>query len=70
MSNEHDEVSIADLPLWSDDEAHQILAKVCARYSVPVDVITELVVLQRERQHKERAAGIYARFEEIIGRFD
>lgn len=70
MSNDLDGVSIADLPLWSDDEAHKILAAVCARHAVPVDVITELVVLQRERQHQERAAGIYARFEEILGRFD
>lgn len=62
--------SIADLPLWSDDDASLILAKICEKYKVPLDVITELVQLQRERQHQERAAGIYARFEEILGRID
>jgi hypothetical protein len=34
---------------------------------VPIEVITDLVALQRERQHQERAAGIFARFEEILG---
>ncbi len=62
--------SLADLPLWSDEEASNILKEVCAEYKVPFDVVTELVALQRERQHQERAAGIYGRFEEILGRFD
>jgi len=65
-----DGVSLADLPLWSDEEAYSILAKTCKDNNVPIDVLTELVALQRERQHQERAAGIYARFEEILGRFD
>lgn len=73
MPNEQEEmieVSIADLPLWADDDAYAILQKICLRQRVPIDVVTELVILQRERQHQERAAGIYARFEEILGRFD
>jgi hypothetical protein len=71
MSNEtEDTVSLTDLPLWSDDAAYNILMKVCQKHRVPEDVLTELVALQRERQHQERAAGIYARFEEILGRFD
>jgi hypothetical protein len=65
-----DGVSLSDLPLWSDEEANKILQEVCAENRVPIDVVTELVGLQRERQHQERAAGIYARFEEILGRFD
>ncbi len=65
-----DGVSLADLPLWSDEEAYSILVKTCEDNNVPIDVVTELVALQRERQHQERAAGIYARFEEILGRFD
>lgn len=72
MQNEFDESNsqVADLPLWADEEAYEILLKVCKEERVPVDVLTELVSLQRERQHQERAAGIYARFEEILGRFD
>jgi len=61
---------LSDLPLWRDDAAQEILAKVCAKFNVPVDVITELVILQRARLHQERAAGSYARIEEIIGRVD
>lgn len=71
MSNITEEVfALSDLPLWSDEEAFSILAAVCKENNIPIDVITELVALQRERQHQERAAGIYARFEEILGRFD
>ena len=61
---------LSDLPLWAEDDARAILEKVCNELKVPVDVITELVMLQRERQHQERAAGIYPRFEEILGRID
>lgn len=65
-----DESLLTDLPLWADDDARIRLASVCEKYNVPMDVITELVALQRERQHQERAAGIFARFEEILGRID
>jgi len=59
-----------DLPLWADDEAHTILENICKEANVPVEVITQLVMLQRERQHQERAAGIYPRIEEILGLID
>lgn len=65
--NAYDETGVSDLPLWADSEASQILEAVCAKYGVPTHVITDLVALQRERQHQERAAGINARFEEILG---
>jgi hypothetical protein len=70
MNDEIDESLLSDLPLWGDDAAREILEKVCLEAKVPVDVIGELVLLQRERQHQERAAGIYARIEEILGRLD
>jgi hypothetical protein len=59
-----------DLPLWSDEEARAVLVKVCKRHGVPVDVLDELVAVQRERQHQERAHGIYMRIEEILGRIE
>ncbi|MBN3836471.1 DNA modification system-associated small protein [Burkholderia sp. Ac-20344] len=65
-----DEVGVSDLPLWSNDDAFTVLSQVCEKHGVPVDVLTELVALQRERQHQERAAGIFLRFEEILGRID
>jgi len=65
-----EETGVADLPLWADEEAHARLMKVCERHGVPIDVLTDLVALQRERQHQERAHGIFGRFEEILGRMD
>lgn len=62
--------SLADLPLWTDVEAHIKLQQVCEKHNVPIDVLTELVTLQRERQHQEKARGIFLRFEEILGRMD
>lgn len=65
-----EEQNIADLPLWSDTDANIRLSVVCDKHKVPMDVLTDLVALQRERQHQERAHGIFARFEEILGRMD
>ncbi len=62
--------ALLDLPLWSDGDAHAKLIEVCERHNVPIDVLTEMVSLQRERQHQERARGIFMRFEEILGRMD
>lgn len=70
FENNGDEQNVADLPLWSDIDANIRLSVVCDQHKVPVDVLTDLVALQRERQHQERAHGIFARFEEILGRMD
>jgi hypothetical protein len=66
----NEEAGVADLPLWSDEDAHAKLLVVCAKHQIPMDVLTDLVSLQRERQHQERAHGIFLRFEEILGRMD
>lgn len=66
----YEEQAVADLPLWSDADAHFRLRAVCKQHRVPIDVLTDLVALQRERQHQERAHGIFMRFEEILGRMD
>lgn len=65
-----DEGYLSDLPLWSDPKTQEILEEVCKKNNVPLDVITELVVLQRERQHQEKARGIFPRIEEILGRIE
>lgn len=65
-----DEINLSDLPLWADEDAAAILEKIAGEHGVPVDVLTELVALQRARQHQERAAGINQRIEEILGRMD
>jgi hypothetical protein len=68
--NIESEVSLSDLPLWGDIDASIRLEAICKRLNVPVDVLTELVALQRQRLHQERAHGIYPRIEEILGRMD
>lgn len=65
-----DEQLVGDLPLWTDDKAREVMERIATEHRVPFDVITELVSLQRARQHQERAAGIYQRIEEILGRMD
>lgn len=65
-----DDTYLSDLPLWASDEARDVLERTCAQHDVPIDVITELVMVQRERQHQERAHGVYMRFEEILGRIE
>jgi hypothetical protein len=65
-----DEGQLNDLPLWADHEAGNVLDEIARANNVPGDVIAELVGLQRARQHQERAAGIYQRIEEILGRMD
>ncbi len=56
-----------DLPLWADAEARACLEEVCVKHNIPTEVLAELVMVQRERQHQERAHGINLRFEEILG---
>ncbi len=70
MSEMIEEAQLSDLPLWADQEAAKVLDNIAKANSVPVDVVAELVGLQRARQHQERAAGIYQRIEEILGRMD
>jgi len=70
VENSMNDSYLKDLPLWADEKAQSILERVCVQYNVPVDVITELVMVQRERQHQERAHVIYDRFAEILGRIE
>jgi hypothetical protein len=65
--NNNEDVFLNDLPLWADDEAQRVLKATCDKYKVPVDVIAQLVGIQRERQHQERARGISKAFEEVLG---
>ncbi|MES2283402.1 MAG: DNA modification system-associated small protein [Pseudomonadota bacterium] len=67
MDDEYSESPLSDLPLWGDEAAQAVLEAVCLKYNVPMQVITELVTVQRERQHQEKARGINPRFEEILG---
>jgi len=64
------EAYLGDLPLWSDDEAREILKNLCEEHSVPLDVFEELIQIQRERQHQDRASGVYDAITEALSRID
>lgn len=61
---------LSDLPLWSDKETRAIMEELCRKHKVPVDVLTDLVVIQRIYQDKIRASGIYDAFSEVLSRID
>lgn len=64
------DVYLGDLPLWSDNEAREVMEKLCEKYNVPVDVLTDLVAIQRQNQDKNKAFGIYDAFSEVLSRMD
>jgi len=64
------DVYLGDLPLWSDRDAKELLAKLCEKHRVPLQVFEELVVIQRERQDQERAHGVYDAISEALGAMD
>lgn len=67
MDDDYSESMLRDLPLWGDEDAQAVLHAMCEKHNVPLEVITELVIVQRERQHQEKARGINPRIEEILG---
>lgn len=62
------DIYLEDLPLWGDEEAKTMLENICAKHQIPMEVISELVGMQRERQYQERAHGVYERIAEILDR--
>jgi hypothetical protein len=64
------DIYLGDLPLWSDPEAKELLLKLCEKHEVPLQVITDLVAIQRERQDQERAHGVYDAISEALGGMD
>ena len=58
-----DEELTADLPLWFDKEAYELLCQLCDTHQIPPDVFRELVAIERSHQHRERARGIYDEFD-------
>lgn len=64
------EVYLGDLPLWSENEARKVMEKLCKKHNVPVDVLTELVAIQRHNQDRNKAFGIYDAISEVLSRMD
>lgn len=52
-----DDNYLNDLPLWADTKAQKRLEEVCAKHNIPVKAITELVMVQRERQYLQHAVA-------------
>lgn len=64
------DVFLGDLPLWADPAARNVLEELCGKHGVPMDVLEELVGIQRERSGEERARNVYPRIEEVLSRMD
>lgn len=59
-----------ELPLWRDDNAYRVLEKLCAIHQVPIEVLKELVTIERQHQHREKARGIYDEFDSAFEQMD
>jgi len=62
------DVFLGDLPLWSDPAARELLESLCTKHGVPMDVLEDLVGIQRDRSGEERARNVYPRIEEVLSR--
>lgn len=62
------DVFLGDLPLWSDPAARGLLESLCEKHDVPMDVLEDLVGIQRDRSGEERARNVYPRIEEVLSR--
>jgi hypothetical protein len=60
--------SLRDLPLWADDEAHQLLESLCDEYKIPIEVLQDLVALERKRQGEAKRHNITAEIDHILAR--
>ncbi|WP_210569038.1 hypothetical protein [Acidovorax sp. JG5] len=47
MLDTYEESGVADLPLWADLEANEVLRMVCAKHKVPVHIITDLGFIRK-----------------------
>jgi hypothetical protein len=63
ISQQHE---VDDLPLWRDEDAHQVLQKTLAQHGVDEEVFARLLSACRERAHQQRHRGITADFDEIF----
>lgn len=59
-----------DLPLWRDNDAYSVLEELCDTHQVPIDVLKELVTIEKQHQHRERARGIYEEFDSAFEQMD
>lgn len=59
-----------DLPLWQDKKVNELLEELCNKHCVSLDVLKELVDIERQNQHKNIAYGIYDDFDNALNKMD
>jgi hypothetical protein len=62
--------TVNDLPLWQDKDAYSVLEELCRTHQVPAEVLKELVAIERQHQHREKARGIYEEFDCAFEKMD
>ncbi|MCF7528947.1 DNA modification system-associated small protein [Neisseria lisongii] len=64
--NKETEKKVADLLLWSDDKAKQLMTEIAGKHGVSVDALAELVAWERDQQECARRRGMTEAFNEIF----
>lgn len=65
-NNIAEDCDVSDLPLWRDDDAHQVLTTVLENQQVSEEIFAQLVAAYRSHAHKQRTRGLIAEFDDIF----
>ncbi|OFV45847.1 hypothetical protein HMPREF3136_00355 [Neisseria sp. HMSC15C08] len=57
---------VADLLLWSDENARNLMEKIAAEHGVSPDVLADLAAWEREQQERIRKRGMTEAFDEVF----
>lgn len=63
ISRQHE---VDDLPLWRDQDSHDVLLESLSRHEVDEEIFARLLSAYRGHAHKQRPRGITADFDEIF----
>lgn len=57
---------VDDLPLWSDNDSHEVLLDAISKCGVDEEIFARLLSAYRDHAHKQRPRGITADFDDIF----
>lgn len=57
---------VADLLLWSDENARNLMEKIAAEHGVSPDTLADLAAWEREQQERIRKRGMTEVFDEVF----
>ncbi len=57
---------VADLLLWSDENARNLMEKIAAEHGVSPDALADLASWEREQQERIRKRGMTEAFDEVF----